>query len=81
MSEVRRRKGESFEAFFRRTKRLTQRSGKLLQAKKNRFFARKPGKNVQHTSALARVEKTAKIEYLKKIGKLPPEDTRGQRRR
>jgi ribosomal protein S21 len=81
MSEVKRKKNESFEAFFRRTKRLTQRSGKMLQAKKIRFFTKKPGKNVQHNSALKRVSKTAKIEYLKKIGKLPPEDQFSRRSR
>ncbi len=71
MSEVKRRKGESFEAFFRRTKRLTQRSGKLLQARKIRFFEKTPGKNVQHDQALKRVKKTNEYEYLRKIGKLP----------
>ncbi len=74
MSEVKRKKGESFEAFMRRTKRLWQRSGKILQAKKIRYYAKKPAKNVQRTQTVTRNAKQSKTAYLQKIGKMPIEE-------
>ncbi|MFC1787943.1 30S ribosomal protein S21, partial [Patescibacteria group bacterium] len=40
--EVKRRKGESFEALLRRFGRRIQQSGKMLEARKLRFYARDP---------------------------------------
>lgn len=77
MSEVKRKKGESFEGFMRRTKRQWQRSGKLLQAKKVQFYQPKKSKNVKRKQAVDRVKTTAKLNYLRKIGKLPEEEERG----
>lgn len=73
MSEVKRKKGESFESFMRRVKRQWQQSGKILQVKKIQFFTPEKSKNVQRKSAIARARKTAKLNYLRKVGKLPPE--------
>ena len=77
MSEVKRRRGESFEGFMRRTKRQWQRSGKLLQAKKVQFYQPKKSKNVKRKQTVAKIQLTAKQNYLRKIGKLPEEEERG----
>ncbi|OGH77889.1 MAG: hypothetical protein A3G08_00635 [Candidatus Magasanikbacteria bacterium RIFCSPLOWO2_12_FULL_47_9b] len=74
VSELKRRKGESFEAFMRRVKQGWQRSGKLLQVRKVQFFEPKKSKNVQRRNAIKRASLHAKMDYLRKIGKLPPED-------
>ncbi|MBI4133292.1 hypothetical protein HY478_01630 [Candidatus Uhrbacteria bacterium] len=76
MSDVRRKKGESFESFYRRFQRRTQDSGKLIQAKRVRFHASAPTKSSQKQSALHRIEARKRFEYLAKIGKLPPARTR-----
>ncbi len=81
MSESKRKKNESFEAFMRRTKRSWQKSGKILQAKKIKFFAKKPSKNVVRKSAVKKSKMISKTNYLRKIGKLPVEETFGSRRR
>ncbi len=71
MSEVKRKKGESFEAFMRRVKRQWQQSGKILQVKKIQFHTPTKSKNVQRKSAIKRARTTAKLNYLRKVGKLP----------
>jgi len=75
MSEIKRKKNESFEAFMRRVKNRWQQSGKILQAKKIQFHAKNPNKTLRKKSALHRLTKASKMEYLKKIGRLP-EDIR-----
>lgn len=80
MSEIKRKRGESFESFMRRVKRQWQRSGKLLQAKKIKFYNPKKSKGVQHKQSVKRAKLLAKTNYLRKIGKLPPEDERTRRR-
>ncbi len=74
MSEIKRKKGESFEAFMRRVKQTWQRSGKLLQARKVQFFESPKSKNEQRKHAVRRARTHAKMDYLRKIGKLPPEE-------
>ena len=76
MSEIKRKKGESFESFLRRVKRQWQRSGKLIQAKKVQFYEPRKSKNVKRKHAVKRAQTEAKTEYLRKIGKLPPEEER-----
>jgi len=71
--EVKRKKNESFEAFLRRVKKRWQQSGKILQAKKIQFHERTPSKTARKRSALHRLTVSQKIEYLKKIGRLPEE--------
>ncbi|MBU0545757.1 hypothetical protein KKA13_00690 [Patescibacteria group bacterium] len=73
MSEIKRRKVESFEAFIRRVKKRWQQSGKVLQVKKIRFHKRKLNKSMRKKSALHRLTVAEKMEYLKKIGRLPEE--------
>jgi len=69
VSEIKRRKNESFEAFLRRVKKRWQQSGKILQAKKIKFYSRVPSKTSRKKSALHRLAKSEKIEYLKKTGR------------
>ena len=74
MSEIKRKKNESFEAFMRRVKKRWQQSGKILQVKKIQFNAKKPNKTLRKKSALHRLEMGEKIAYLKKIGRMPEEN-------
>lgn len=74
MSELKRKKNESFEGFMRRVKQQWQRSGKLLQARKIQYFEPTKSKNVQRVQAIKYAHKVAKTEFLRKIGKLPPEE-------
>jgi len=76
--EVKRKKGETFEGMMRRFSRRVQQSGKLLQARKIRFYEPEKSRNLQRVSALRRKEITKKREYLKKIGKLKDEDTKNK---
>ena len=70
MSEIKRRKGESFDAFLRRVKRRWLQSGKLIQAKKDKHFARTPNKTAKRKSALIRKGMSEKRAYLEKMGRL-----------
>lgn len=74
MSELKRKKNESFEGFMRRVKQQWQRSGTILQARKTQYFEPKKSKNVQRKSAIKYAKKVAKTEFLRKIGKLPQEE-------
>ena len=80
MSEIKRKKNESFEAFLRRVKKRWQQSGKILQAKKIQFFSSVPSKSKRKRSALHKIAVTGKMTYLKKIGKLPEDKKRFGRR-
>lgn len=71
MSEIKRRKNESFEAFIRRVKKRWKQSGKILQVKKIQFHSKEKSKNMRKKSALHKLDVAKKLEYLKKIGRLP----------
>jgi len=79
VSEIKRKKNESFEAFIRRVKKRWQQSGKVLQVKKIQFHERDKSRNMRRRSALHRLKVANKMDYLKKIGRLP-EETKGRRR-
>lgn len=81
VAEVKRKKNESFEAFFRRVKQQWMKSGKILQAKKIQFYTSKPSKGVQKKQSVTKAHKTSKKLYLQKVGKLPLDDPRKRRRR
>lgn len=81
MSEIKRKKGESFEAFMRRVKRQWKMSGKLLQAKKVKFFQDEKSRNVRRKQAVHKAKTISKTNYLRKIGKLPQEEDRFSRKR
>ncbi len=71
MTEVKKRKGESFDSLFRRFKQRLQLSGRILQAKKIRFYKEEPNKTEMKRSALRRIELEKYYDELKKMGKLP----------
>ncbi|MFZ2681883.1 MAG: hypothetical protein WAZ14_02215 [Patescibacteria group bacterium] len=79
--EIKRKKGESFEALFRRFTRRIQQSGKPLNVRAGRFFARKPKKNKLHESAVRRLEMGERREYMLKTGRIREEDLRNTKRR
>lgn len=68
--EVRRKNGESFESLIRRFTKKTIQSGKILQAKKVRFFNKEKTKREQKEGALRRMDINSRLDYLKRIGKL-----------
>jgi len=78
VSEIKRKKNESFEAFMRRVKKRWQQSGKILQVKKIQFHEREKSRTMRRKSALHRLTVATKMEYLKKIGRLPEEQKRGR---
>lgn len=81
--EVKRKKGESFDAMLRRFQRRFQQSGRGLQSKKIRFHTAEPNRNKDRKTALRRTEKKAEYEYLLKTGQLKedPKKKRGGMRR
>lgn len=79
MLEVKRRKGESFDAFLRRFTKRVQLSGSMLEAKKHRFHSRNKNKTSVRNSALRRLENAAHREYLLKTGRLTEEEEKKSR--
>lgn len=74
VSEIKRKKNESFEAFFRRVKTQWQKSGKILQAKKIQYFMSKPSRNSRRNYAIDKAHMIAKTNYLRKMGRLSEEE-------
>ncbi len=81
MLEVKRKKGETFDALLRRFQRRTQASGRMLQAKKVRFHKKDQSRTKRRASALRREEKRENYEYLAKTGNLPEETKKKHFRR
>lgn len=79
MTEVKKRRGESFEGLLRRFKYRLQMSGRLLQAKKIRFHKSPLNKSEIKKSALRRLELEKYYEKLRKLGKLPEEQRKVKR--
>lgn len=79
MSEIKRRKGESFESFIRRVKRRWLQSGKLLEARKVQFFTEKKSKNLRKKKKVEFLQKVSKTNYLRKTGRLPAEEVKTKR--
>ncbi|MDD5043551.1 MAG: hypothetical protein PHD51_02665 [Patescibacteria group bacterium] len=72
--EIKRKRGETFEAMLRRFNRRMIQSKKLIQVKEGLHFKRTTNKNLRKRSALHRLKVRAEKEYLRKIGKLKEED-------
>ncbi len=70
MPETKRKNKESFEALLRRFNKLVQQSGRLIQAKKIRYFKKPENLRAKKESALRRMKIENKKDYLKRIGKL-----------
>lgn len=75
MIETKRKKGESFESFYRRFIRRLQQSKVLISARGARFYERPKNRNKRRRDALARGEIRREKEYLRKIGKLPEKNS------
>ncbi len=75
--EIKCKKGETFEAMFRRFTRRIQDSGKVLTLRADRYHTKKPSKTRRRDSAVRRIEIGVKREYLLKTGKLVEEERRG----
>lgn len=70
MVEVKKKDNESFESLVRRfTKKIIQ-SGRVIQAKKIRFYQKPLNKRAKKQRALNRELMKKQKEYLRKIGKL-----------
>ena len=80
MAEVKRKKGESFEAMLRRFNKRVQQSGKILQAKKVRFRMNEQSRTKKKESALRRESLRSKREYLIKTGKIREDLEKAYRR-
>jgi len=77
--DVKRKKGETFEAFVRRFNKRLMQSGTLLQFKKIRYHQKEKSRNLAKNSALVRLKKRAEIEYLKKTGRITEEQLKPKR--
>lgn len=80
MAEVKRKKGETFEALVRRFSKKIQQSGRLIQSRKIRYYTSEKNKTAVRSAAARRNEISDKRDYLKKIGKLVDEKDRDNRR-
>lgn len=79
MIEVKRKKGETFDALLRRFQRRFQQSGKHLETKRRRFHSHEASKTRRRDSALRREEMRSQYEYLSKTGQLKEEPKRRPR--
>ena len=70
MVEVKKKKSESFDNLLGRFNRRIMQSGRVLEAKKVRFKAKKKNKNLRKKLALRRLKINSQREYLRKVGKL-----------
>ncbi|MFA5133187.1 MAG: 30S ribosomal protein S21 [Patescibacteria group bacterium] len=80
MTEVKRKKGESFESLLRRFNSRVQMSGRLIQAKKVRFLPPKENVTRKKSAALKRIKIKTKIDYMLRAGKIKEEDLRRPKR-
>ncbi len=80
MVDVKRKRTESFDSMLRRFNRRLQMSGRILQAKKIRFYKKAKNKTRLKKSALRRVELQEHYDKLKRLGQLPEEKVKRGRR-
>lgn len=82
MSDIKRKKGESFDVFLRRVKRRWLMSGKNTEARKKQYFIPEPSRNERRKHAVKRSQLTVRTNYLKKIGRIKDdEDTQSNNSR
>ncbi len=65
---IKRRPGESVTAFVNRANQIIKKSGILLEARKRRFYLKKPNKRAQKLSALHKVKVLKEVEHKRKWG-------------
>lgn len=73
--EVKRKKGESIESLLRRFRQRVMQSGVQYRAKEVRYRTKPTSKQKQKDSALRRMKIQGKRAYLKRVGKLPLDDS------
>ncbi len=78
--DIKRKKGESFEAMFRRFSRRVQSSGKVIDLRGRRYHKIRPSKNKAKESALRRLEMGAKRQWMIRTGQLKESDFKRRRR-
>ncbi|OGY47331.1 MAG: 30S ribosomal protein S21 [Candidatus Buchananbacteria bacterium RIFCSPHIGHO2_01_FULL_47_11b] len=81
MTEIKRKKGETFESLLRRFSKKLQQSGKLIQTRKNRYYEKPKNRTKRKEDALRRKDIGEKREYLKKTGQLKEEPRTGYGRK
>lgn len=79
MSEVKRKKNETFESLLRRFNKRIQQSGKLYQARSGRFNQPEKSRGEKKKSALAREKIKKDKEYQRKMGLLKDDGPAGRR--
>jgi len=70
MIELKRKDGESVNAFLYRFYKRVRQSGLMKEAKRRRFYSARPNKRARRDSTLYRIEKHKEMERLRKLGKL-----------
>ncbi|HTW97010.1 MAG TPA: hypothetical protein VMD74_05130 [Candidatus Methylomirabilis sp.] len=75
MTEFKRKKGESFESFLRRFNKGLRNSKTLNIARSKQALQPKKSRREQKEYALKSLELRKQKNYLRKIGKLPEEET------
>jgi ribosomal protein S21 len=75
MTEFKRKKGESFESFLRRFNKGLRNSKTLNIARAKRSLSPPKSRREQKQYALKSLELRKQKNYLRKIGKLPEEET------
>lgn len=73
MVDVKRKRGETFDALLRRFQRRFQQSGKHIEMKHRRYHDSGKNRNQQRASALRREVKRSQYDYLTKTGQLKEE--------
>ena len=81
MAEVKRKKSETFDALLRRFQRRHQESGRTIEVKRRRFHAKAENDNRRRESALYRITKKQKYEYMLKTGQVQEDAKRKPARR
>lgn len=69
MIEIKRKEGESVNAFIYRFTKKIQQSGVLKESKRRRFHTRDTNRRARRASTLYRVAKKKEIERKRKLGK------------
>ena len=78
--EVKRKKGETFEAFARRFSRRIMQSGVVLEYKKKAFKRKQLNRNLRKANTLSHKVYKEERDYLRKMGRLPEEPEVTKRR-
>lgn len=65
---IKRRKGENISAFLNRASKIINKSGILIEARKRKFYHKKPNERSKQLSALHRLRVKKDLELKRKKG-------------